>query len=51
MSYGDIFRILLNRQGKNFLLCTKVTVLIFFLKEKVFSEEAGILRKTRRKML
>lgn len=36
----DVFRILLNRQGKFFLLCTKVTLLIFFLKETVFQEEA-----------
>lgn len=39
MANRDVFRILLNRQGKKFLLCMKV-LLIFFLKEKVFPEEA-----------
>lgn len=40
MSNRDVFKILLNRQGKNFLLFTKVILLIFFLKQKVFSEAA-----------
>lgn len=40
MANRDVFKILLNRQGENFLLYTKVTLLIFFIKEKVFSEEA-----------